>query len=330
MAISRRTILASFLLSAPLSLFGRLAARADPTNYAYDALGRLKRVEYSSGCVIEYTYDPAGNRTLLSQTGCPPPPPPPPPPTPFVQTIQVTGASPVNLRTLANTAGYDGARDATVAFELASGVTITGAAGGGVAIDSGTWPTGSYGIVLTLVVKTGATVRGGGGAGGAGGGDFSGIGAPGGPGGDALYCRAPMTITVQSGAAVRSGGGGGAGGNPAIDAPSEIIAGGGGGGGGSPNGPAGAAGSSQGGTGTNAAAGTAGNGSTQGSGGAGAERNFFGGSLSGTPGASGGSYGVAGSNVFSGAAGGAAGYAIRKNGHIVTVSNSGTITGTVG
>ncbi|MDP3377253.1 MAG: RHS repeat domain-containing protein [Brevundimonas sp.] len=332
MTISRRTIMASLALSAPLSFLGRLTARADPINYTYDALGRLHRVEYSTGCTIEYTYDAAGNRTLLSQTSCPPapPPPPPPPPTPFTQTIQITGTAPVNLRSLANTAGYDGTRDATVTFELGSGVTITGAAAGGLAIDSGTWPTGSYAIALSLVVKTGANVRGGGGSGGAGGGDFSGMGEPGGPGGDAIYCRLPMTVTVQSGAAVQAGGGGGAGGNPAIDWPSETIAGGGGGGGGRPNGAGGPAGSSQGGSGTNAAAGSAGTTSAAGNGGSGAERNFFGGTLWGDAGGGGGNYGAAGSSVWSGASGGVAGYAIRKNGHTVTVTNSGTITGTVG
>jgi YD repeat-containing protein len=35
---------------------------ADTTNYFYDELNRLTRVEYGNGTVIEYTYDQAGNR----------------------------------------------------------------------------------------------------------------------------------------------------------------------------------------------------------------------------------------------------------------------------
>jgi len=35
---------------------------ADTTNYVYDELNRLIRVEYGDGSVVEYTYDKAGNR----------------------------------------------------------------------------------------------------------------------------------------------------------------------------------------------------------------------------------------------------------------------------
>ena len=41
---------------------------ADTTNYIYDELNRLKRVEYEDGSVIEYGYDSAGNRLTLSIT----------------------------------------------------------------------------------------------------------------------------------------------------------------------------------------------------------------------------------------------------------------------
>lgn len=52
-----------------LSLIG--ASAAETISYTYDDLGRIVRVEYSNGCVIVYAYDPAGNRSTVSQTNCP-------------------------------------------------------------------------------------------------------------------------------------------------------------------------------------------------------------------------------------------------------------------
>jgi hypothetical protein len=40
---------------------------ADTTNYIYDELNRLKRVEYGDGTVIEYIYDNTGNRLQTIQ-----------------------------------------------------------------------------------------------------------------------------------------------------------------------------------------------------------------------------------------------------------------------
>lgn len=45
------------------------AAQAGAIAYVYDQLGRLKRVTYPSGAVIEYSYDANGNRTAYTVTG---------------------------------------------------------------------------------------------------------------------------------------------------------------------------------------------------------------------------------------------------------------------
>ncbi|CAM2963953.1 YD repeat-containing protein [Brevundimonas diminuta] len=183
----------------------------------------------------------------------------------FTRTIQITGSGPVNLRSLANAAGYNGAQNANVTFEVGTSVTITGAAGapgGGIAIDSGAWPTGSYAITLTLRVKSGGVVRGGGGRGG--------VGAPNGSGGA--------------------------------------------GGGGAPSGANGNPGS--------------------------ATTGGFGGDASlGSGGGTGALYGAIGNDGFNffsplgqawGGSGGAGGYAVRKNGNAVNVTNNGTTAGGIG
>jgi YD repeat-containing protein len=242
-------------------------------------------------------------------------------PNTFTQTIQITGTGPVNLRTLANTAGYNGAQNANITFEVGNAVTITGNAGGGIAIDSGTWPGSPYTITLTLVVKNGGVVRGGGGNGGAAG--SYGAGSPGGAGGDAIHCRLPMSVTIESGGQARGGGGGGGGASSVEEGWEEPqYRSGGGGGGGAPNGSGGAG------------EGGASNGSdatTSGGGAGGAGGN------GGVSGGVGGAYGTSGNNgqgwlspSAPGGAGGAGGYCIRKNGHTVTVTNNGTISGTIG
>lgn len=247
----------------------------------------------------------------------------------FNQTIQITGAGPVNLRTLADAAGYNGAQNATVIFQLAAGVTITGAVNGGIAIDTGTWPTGTYAINLTLQIS--GKAYGGGGTGGKG--AVFGNGAAGGTGGDALYCRLPITMVVNAGGEVKAGGGGGGGGGGRINAASEFDRVGGGGGGGFPNGLGGAMGSPTiDGDSTGAANGAVGSSSGGGAGGAG-ETGGGGAGGAGGGAAAAGAGGVAGSGsgtVKTPGAGGAAGYAVRKNGNTVTVTNNGTIVGTQG
>jgi YD repeat-containing protein len=323
MRVSRRGLIGGATFAAATAF----ALRASATEYEYDALGRLVRVTYDDGSTAVYAYDAAGNRRLVTRTiaGAPS----------FNQTIQITGSSPVSLRTLASTAGYDGARNAVITFQVGSGVTITGAAGasgggsggvGGVAIDTGTWPTDNYVFTLTLQVLNGGTVRGGGGGGGDGGGDPNSGGTPatvGALGGDAVYARLPMTVTVNSGGAIRAGGGGGGGGAEGTWGFGETN-GGGGAGGGAPNGNGGVgglAGIVDGGDGATGNNGTAGGG---GAGGAGGSIGNGPGVVYGQTGGNGGNYGAAGTN-----AGGQPGYAIRKNGHTVTVTNNGTITGTV-
>src|SRR5690349_17274818 len=104
----------------------------------------------------------------------------------FNATIPLTGDGPINLRALADAAGFNGAQDATIAFELGSDVTIVGSPGapdGGPAIDTGEWPSASHAIALSLVVDGKAYGGGGGGARGAG---YETSSA--GSGGDAITC----------------------------------------------------------------------------------------------------------------------------------------------
>lgn len=234
----------------------------------------------------------------------------------FNQTIQIAGTGPVNLRWLADAAGYNGAQNATVIFQLAAGVTITGAVNGGIAIDTGTWPTGTYAINLALQIS--GKAYGGGGNGG------NGNAGAATAGGDALYCRAPLTVAVNAGGEIKAGGGGGGGGGrDRVGSGGEFFFyGGGGGGGGAPNGLAGAGGAGDGGNGASGSAGTTANG---GAGGAGANGN---------DGGAGGGFaqsGVTGDPAYqAGGVAGAPGYAVRKNGNTVTVTNNGTIVGTQG
>lgn len=228
--------------------------------------------------------------------------------------INLTSSSTgVNLRTIANAAGYRGKADATLTFNVPSGVVITGKDGGGIGIDTGEWPDDVYTISITLVVQSGGVVRGGGGDGGKGWGRgparlLGSLGntdrrGKGGDGGDAIYCRVPMTVNIDAGGKVEAGGGGGDGAATRVTGwPLSSYSNSGGGGGGFPNGKGG----SGIGPGTDALDGT-----------------VAGGGLGGANGgANGGNAGAAASP------GGAAGFAVRKNGNTVTVTNSGTMTGT--
>jgi YD repeat-containing protein len=325
MSLHRRAVMGQLGLCAlSASLAPIRSAFADTTEYVYDTQGRLVLVKFDDGSSVQYSYDDGGNRTQVVRSATTPT-------DTFTATIQITGTTPVNLRTLANAAGYNGAKHAVVTYQLGAAVTLTGATGapdGGIAVDGGDWPYTLYAISLALQVS--GKIRGGGGKGGAG--AVPGDGAAGGIGGDAVYCRAPMSITVNSGGEIKSGGGGGGGGGGRFyaDDPSFDYAGGGGGGG-FPNGAGGLKGHNFDG-GPGAADGSPGTVSGGGAGGAGET----GGGGAGRQGGGAGAAGIAGNNgsgagdVKTPGAGGAAGYAIRKNGFVVSVTNNGTITGTVG
>ena len=224
----------------------------------------------------------------------------------FTSTINLTtSASGANLRRLARQAGYRGKSNATITFNVPNGVVITGKDDGGIAIDTGDWPTDLYTIALTLVVQSGGVVRGGGGNGGRGRGTGM-AGQAGGDGGDAIFCRVPMTVTVDAGGTVSGGGGGGSGADSSVTGwPLPTYSSAGGGGGGFPNGNGGLGG---------------------GSGTDGLDGTVAGGGIGGTPGG----YDGGGAGAAAPVKGGAGGYAIRKNGNTVTTTLNGTVQGTVG
>lgn len=226
----------------------------------------------------------------------------------------VSSGGPYNLRTLANADGYDGIGDAT--YYLTVNGNLTGAAGandggnGGICIDTGSWPAG---ITLDLKVTVNSTrfVRGGGGGGGDGGNSTPGqrAGNAGGTGGHAIVMNADLTV-VNNGT-IHGGGGGGGGGSGEAGGVYGC-----GGGGGYPNGGHGVAGDS--------APQDGSNGTTSGGG--------AGGSGSGVNnGGNGGGAGTNGSNGVdgqpAGGTGGTKGDAIKKNGHTLTYSGSGSHSG---
>lgn len=50
-------------------------AHAGSITYSYDVLGRLVRVTYPNGAIVQYAYDANGNRTSYIVTGSPNVPP---------------------------------------------------------------------------------------------------------------------------------------------------------------------------------------------------------------------------------------------------------------
>lgn len=323
MSSSRRTFLAKGLsLASGLYLFHWAEQAHAAEEYVYDRLGRLVQIVHGDGSSTFYAYDKAGNRTAVTRGAAPEPEP-----EVFRKTIVVpsSGSAPINLRTLANSEGFNGAQSAEVIFQVPSSLTITGTAGGGIAIDTGTWPTASHAITLKLQIS--GKVRGGGGTGGKGAGLNTGdVGANGLAGGDAVYCRAPIAIEVKSGGELKSGGGGG-GGGAQYPRQSALIGPrpGSGGGGGFPNGVGGAGGAS------NAPVGVSGTDAGGGQGGIGVAGVGGPGGTGGNAGSPGSAGGAASGGGTTAGAGGGAGYAVRKNGNQVSVVNSGgTISGIQG
>lgn len=125
----------------------------------------------------------------------------------FVKTIALSGYN-LNLRTLADAAGYNGQKVVTLTLTGACYASTAGVA----ALYTGTWPTGTR-----LVINIAASIVGCNGVGNAGGiGNGNRNGSPGTPGGPAMVISAAISggaITlVAAGGGIYGGGGGGGGG----------------------------------------------------------------------------------------------------------------------
>jgi YD repeat-containing protein len=59
------------ILIGGLATLAAASAFAGSATYVYDNLGRVTRVTYSNGVIINYTYDAAGNRSTYVVTGAP-------------------------------------------------------------------------------------------------------------------------------------------------------------------------------------------------------------------------------------------------------------------
>ena len=57
------------ILAAALMPAVGMAQTVNETKYTYDALGRVTKVEYPKGAIINYQYDKAGNRTQVAVVG---------------------------------------------------------------------------------------------------------------------------------------------------------------------------------------------------------------------------------------------------------------------
>lgn len=250
-----------------------------------------------------------------------------------------SNTSDVNLRSLANAAGYVGVLNQSVTIIVDAGVTVSASSASVAAMRRGTWPA-DY-AMLTLVNE--GTIEGAGGAGGSSGYAGNGNGSAGAIGGTALDSSSgPMTVDNAAGT-MRGGGGGGGGGAILVGdtiPPSTALTLYGGGGGGGGQGNAGGPGGVALGTGLEGAGsdGTAGSSGAPGTGGAGAhwiEEDLDehdapaggDGGAWGEPGTAGES-GYDGATVRPGGVAGAGGKAVKGNANI-TWDGTGTLIGNI-
>lgn len=242
----------------------------------------------------------------------------------------------VNLRSLANAAGYSGNPTQLITIIVDSGVIVSSTFTSVPAMVRGTWPTG---VKPTLINQ----------------GTISGLhGAPAGGGGTALDCTSGVITVNNTAAVIRGGGGGGGfggaggrGGNAegffelGESGPQGFGADGGPGGAGGAGGAGGGFGGAGGSPGSPGNTNAALTGGTGGAGGAGGTGGGYG--TAGSPGGAGGAggpgmhdgsegwFGVSlsdGSPGAAGGAGGAAGYAVKGNANI-TWTATGTRTGPI-
>lgn len=168
-----------------------------------------------------------------------------------VQILSVSGGYDVNLRSLANSAGYDGREKVQITITGGCFASSTGA----YALNTGSWPAGAK---VEVIIDGGVIGAGGGGGGG---GYSTGGGSGGGGGGPAVYVTSmtgggTITITIRNGYVYGGGGGGGGGGGAMVTIVQESTqyytggsggrgsgSGGGATGGGAGGGPAGYGGS---------------------------------------------------------------------------------------
>ena len=240
------------------------------------------------------------------------------PPSAFTASATHNNGQPLNMRTLADSLGYDGQSDVNFTVTVSNSITATS----GNAIDTGVWPAAAT-INLTLNINTGVTIRGAGGNGGSGGGTQA--GGNGGPGGHGVILNEDLTLVNNGVISGGSGGGGGGGGARIFSGGEYFFYGGGGGGGGWPNGGGGSGGNAPGSSdGTAGNPGTTSGGGTGGAGASGAGNGGTGGGVSGiTPQAGASGQGA----TYAGGAGGPKGDGIKKNGHILSLSGSGSHSG---
>ncbi|SIS49805.1 hypothetical protein [Insolitispirillum peregrinum] len=135
---------------------------------------------------------------------------------PMTLSITASGRN-INLRTLADAAGYNGTSPAAVTVTVAAGVIIGSTSTSTYALDTGTWPTGT---TLRLIIGSGAYVVGRGGDGG-----YPPFTTPALSGGPALRLRVATTI-INLGTIGGGGGGGGLTIDDGTSLPGDEIVGG--------------------------------------------------------------------------------------------------------